>query len=143
MAFLNLEDMKGFVEVILFPEVFKAALPCLRGGDPILVRGALDLSEDHCKIKGIEVRSLPALVIPMDKLLHLKVPLSLLTKSQLEDLKGIIVANRGLYKVLLHLMDGKDRDTVIALSDQYTVDPSSSFQNAIQNLFRSSVISFE
>ena len=58
MAFLNLEDMKGFVEVILFPEVFKAALPCLKGGDPILVRGILDLSEDHVKIKGSEVRSL-------------------------------------------------------------------------------------
>ena len=143
MAFLNLEDMKGFIEVILFPEVFKAALPCLRGGDPILVRGALDLSEDHCKIKGIEVRSLPVLAIPTDKLLHLKVPLSSLTKSQLEGLKGIIVANRGLYKVLLHLMDGKDRETIIALSDQYSVDPSSGFQNAIRNLFKSSVISLE
>ncbi len=143
MAFLNLEDMKGFVEVILFPEVFKAALPCLRGGDPILVRGALDLSEDHVKIKGLEVRSLPELAIPMEKILHLKVPLSSLTKSQLEDLKSIIVANKGFFKVLLHLMDGKDRETIIALSDQYTVDPSSGFRNAIRNLFGSRVISFE
>jgi DNA polymerase-3 subunit alpha len=143
MAFLNLEDMKGFVEVILFPEVFKAALPCLRGGDPILVRGALDLSEDHVKIKGLEVRSLPELAIPPEKILHLKVPISSLTKSQLEDLRSIIVANKGFYKVLLHLMNGRDRETIIALSDQYTVDPSSVFQNAIRNLFESLVISFE
>jgi DNA polymerase-3 subunit alpha len=143
MAFLNLEDMKGFVEVILFPEVFKAALPCLRGGDPILVRGALDLSEDHVKIKGLEVRPLPELTLPTDKIVHLKVPLSSLTKSQLEDLKGIIVANKGFYKVLLHLMNGKDRETIIAFSDQYTVDPSSGFQNAIRNLFESPMISFE
>ena len=52
MAFLTLEDMKGFVEVILFPEVFKAALPCLRGGDPLLVSGILDLSEEHSQNKG-------------------------------------------------------------------------------------------
>jgi DNA polymerase-3 subunit alpha len=143
MAFLNLEDMKGFVEIILFPEVFKAALPSLRGGDPILVRGALDLAEDHVKIKGLEVRSLPELAIPPEKMLHLKVPISSITKSQLEDLKNIIVANKGSYKVLLHLMNGKDRETIIALSDQYTVDPSSGFQNAIRNLFESPVITFE
>jgi len=143
MAFLNLEDMKGFVEVILFPEVFKAALPCLRGGDPILVRGALDLSEDHVKIKGLEVRSLPELAIATEKILHLKVPLSSLTKLQLEDLKSIIVTNKGSYRILLHLMNGKDRETIIALSDEYTVDPSSGFQNAIRNLFESPVISFE
>jgi DNA polymerase-3 subunit alpha len=59
MGFLTLEDMKGFVEVILFPEVFKNALPYLRGGDPLLVKGILDLSEEHIKIKGLEVRSLP------------------------------------------------------------------------------------
>jgi len=39
MAFLTLEDMKGFVEVILFPEVFKAALPLLRGETPSLSMG--------------------------------------------------------------------------------------------------------
>jgi len=143
MAFLNLEDMKGFVEVILFPEVFKAALPCLRGGDPVLVRGTLDLSEDHVKIKGIEVRSLPEMVMPTNKTLHLKIPLSTLTKSQLEELRDILVANKGFYKVLLHLTDGKEGETVIALSDQYTVDPSPGFQNEMKNLFKSLWISFE
>ena len=34
MAFLNLEDMKGFVEVILFPEVFKAASALFKGRRP-------------------------------------------------------------------------------------------------------------
>jgi DNA polymerase-3 subunit alpha len=143
MAFLNLEDMKGFVEVILFPEVFKAALPCLRGGDPILVRGALDLSEDHVKIKGLEVHSLPGLTIATDQVLHLKILLSSLTKAQLENLKETIVANKGAYKVLLHLMDGKNQETLIALSDQYKVDPSPEFQNHVKNLFKSPLISFE
>jgi len=41
MAFLTLEDLKGFIEVILFPEVFKAALPSLRGGDPFSSRELL------------------------------------------------------------------------------------------------------
>jgi DNA polymerase-3 subunit alpha len=143
MAFLTLEDMKGFVEVILFPEVFKAALPCLRGGDPLLVSGILDLSEEHIKIKGAEVRSLPELTSLPEKPFHLRIPLPLLASSQLVDLKEIILANRGSSKVLLHFMDGTNRETVVALSDQYTVDPSRNLKVHLQNLFKSSLISFE
>ena len=143
MGFLSLEDMKGFVEVILFPEAFKSALPHLRGGDPVLVRGTLDLGEDHVKIKAAEVRPLSE---PSDASMgnfHLKIPLVSLTPSQLEDLKELIVENRGVTKVHLHLIDGEQRETVIALSDQFSVDPSQQFKNHVKHLFQSSVISME
>ncbi len=143
MAFLTLEDMKGFVEVILFPEVFKAALPCLRGGDPLLVKGTLDLSEEHVKIKGTEVHSLIELPLSPKKPLHLKIPISSLAPSQLTDLRDIIVANRGSAKVLLHFMGGNNREIVVALSDRYTVDPTQDFRNHVQNVFKSALISFE
>jgi DNA polymerase III alpha subunit len=131
------------VEVIVFPEVFKAALPCLRGGDPVLVRGTLDLSEEHIKIKGTEIRSLPEVPLSTEKTFHLKIPLTSLTKSLLADLKEIITAHKGFYKVVLHLTDGKDRETVIAFSDQYQVDPSQTFQEHIRVLFKSPVIHLE
>ena len=143
MAFLTLEDMKGFVEVILFPEVFKAALPCLRGGDPLLVRGILDLSEEHVKIKGTGVHSLPEVTLSPPTPLHLKIPISSLAPSQLTDLRDIIVANRGSSKVLLHFMGGNNREIVVALSDRYTVDPSQHFRNHVQNVFKTALISFE
>jgi DNA polymerase III subunit alpha len=143
MAFLSLEDMKGFVEVILFPEVYKAALPYLRGGDPILVRGILDLSEEHIKVKGMEVQSLSESPSPPGNVLHLKIPLASLTTSRLADLKEIIVDSRGFYKVLIHFVDEKRQETIIALSDHYTVDPSPKFQDHIKNLFNSPVLCFE
>ncbi len=144
MAFLNLEDMKGFVEVILFPEVFKAALPHLRGGDPIVVRGILELSEDHAKIRGLEVKPLSETSSSLPpRPLRLKIPLSSLSQSRLADLKKIIVANRGSRKLLLHLADETCRETVIAVSDDYNVDPSPDFRNDIRALFETAPISFE
>jgi DNA polymerase-3 subunit alpha len=143
MAFLTLEDMKGFVEVILFPEVFKAALPSLRGGDPLLIKGTLDLSEDHVKIRGTEVHSLSGVPILAKKPLHLRIPISSLAPSQLTDLRDIIVANRGSSKILLHLIGGNNQEVVVALSDQYTVDPSQGFRNRVQNVFKSALISLE
>jgi DNA polymerase-3 subunit alpha len=143
MAFLTLEDMKGFVEVILFPEVFKAALPCLRGGDPLLIRGTLDLSEEHTKIKALDVHSLPELSSSAASPLRLKIPVSSLTPSQLADLKEIILANRGPSKIFLHFVDGSNRETVVALSDEFTVDPTQRFKKHIQDLFKFSPIVFE
>jgi len=143
MAFLTLEDMKGFVEVILFPEVFKAALPCLRGGGPLLVEGTLDLSEEHIKIKGTEVHPLPELTSSPVNPFHLRIPLSAFGPSHLTDLKEIILSNRGPSKVLLHFMGGNNRETVVALSDQYMVDPSQHFKVRLQQLFKSAFISFE
>ena len=142
MAFLTLEDMKGFVEVILFPEVFKMALPYLRTGDPLLVKGILDLAEEHIKIKGTAVHSLSELSSSA-KPVHLKIALSPLTSSQLADLKEICLAHRGFSKVLLHFIDGNQRETVVAPSDQYMVDPSQGFRSAIQHLFKSSLLSLE
>jgi DNA polymerase-3 subunit alpha len=143
MAFLTLEDMKGFVEVIVFPEVFKAALPCLRGGNPLLVTGTLDLSEEHTKIKATDIRPLEELSASSEKLLRLKIPLSALTPSQLADLKEIILANRGSSKIFLHFIDGTNRETVVALPDEYTVDPTQRFKNQIQDLFKFSAMGFE
>ena len=143
MAFLTLEDMKGFAEVILFPEVFKASLPYLRGEDPIMVRGTLDQSEDHIKIKGIEVHPLSESISGSKKTLHLKISLSSLTPSRLEDLKELITAHKGDYRILLHVTNGGRPETVIALSESYTVNPSMDFQNHLKNLFESSLLSFE
>ena len=143
MAFLNLEDMKGFVEVILFPEVFKASLPFLRGGDPILIRGTLDLAEDHVKLKAIEIRPLPEGPVAANQILHLKLPVGSVTKSQLVALKEVLLANRGPFKVLLHLTNRGNGETVIALADQYRVDPTPGFQRDLQALLKSSDLSIE
>ena len=142
MAFLSLEDTKGFVEIILFPDVFKASSSYLKGGDPICVRGMLDLSEDRIKIKGIEIRPLSEISFTT-KTLHIKVPSSSLTTSGLTDLKEILIAHKGPYRVLLHVTNGERGETVIALSDDYRVDPSQHFQNYIRNLFPSPHLSFK
>ena len=143
MGFLTLEDMKGFVEVILFPEVFKASLPYLRGGDPILIRGTLDQSEDHVKIKATDIHPLPEISVPSSMAFHVKAPLTAVTPSQLEEFKGMIVNNRGGHKVILHLTAEDAQETTIAFSDQYTVEPSPHFQDHVKHLFQTSQISID
>jgi DNA polymerase-3 subunit alpha len=143
MAFLNLEDMKGFVEVILFPEVFKNAQKDVRGGEPLLIRGALDLSEDRIKIKAMEVKSLSGLAGSPLRAFHLKVPHASLTPPGLVELKEAILAHKGACRVFLHITNGNHRETVIAFSDEYRVDPSPGFRSRIRRLFSSPDLSME
>ncbi len=143
MAFLNLEDMKGFVEVILFPEVFKNASNCLKGGDPILVRGSLDLGEDRAKIKAVEVRPLAGFASSPPRSVHLKIPRSSLSQPGLAQLKETIVAHKGGCRMFLHIANGEQQETVIAFSDEFRVDPSSIFRDRIKTLFPSPHLSFE
>ncbi len=143
MAFLTLEDMKGLVEVILFPEVFKNASDCLRGGDPLFVRGLLDLADERLKIKATEVRSLSEWSASSHMILHLKVPLSSITLEGLQKLREVIQAHRGSHPIHFHITGGDRKETVIAFSDDYRVDPSPIFQERIRTLFPSPHLSFE
>jgi len=143
MAFLNLEDMKGFVEVILFPEVFKSASNYLKGGDPLLVRGSLDLAEDRIKIKAMEVRPLASLASSPPRSVHLKIPQSSLSQTGLTQLKEMILAHKGACRIFLHITNGEQQETVIAFSDEYRVDPSPIFQDRIKTLFPSPRLSLE
>ena len=144
MAFLTLEDMKGLVEVILFPEVYKTGLTLLRSSEPIVVRGILDLSdENQAKIKALDIQPLTEIPPPVPRILHIRVPITSITSALLEDMKEVILVQRGECTLWLHLTNGKKGETIIALSDQYKVSPSPAFQNAVQKLFESAALSLE
>jgi len=138
--------------VILFPEVFKASLTLLRSGEPIILRGTLDLSDEQAgearmgqqakaKVIGREVQPLPEPERLPRKTLRIKMPLEGLNPGRLEDLRKMILAHRGDSRVFLHFMNGTKEDTVVALSDQYAVDPSPAFQEGVKHLFESCIFS--
>ncbi|MGE5674285.1 MAG: DNA polymerase III subunit alpha [Mycobacterium leprae] len=58
MAFLNLEDQTGQVEVVLFPRVLASSARMLQGEEPVLVRGRLQNQEEEVKLIADEVLSL-------------------------------------------------------------------------------------
>lgn len=143
MAFLTLEDRRGFVEVILFPEVFKASQEIVRSGEPLLVRGILDVSEDQCKVKAQELQVLEEPATSEDSPLHVKIPFSTMTPSSIAQLKEIVTAHPGSRPIILHLINGGKGETAIAFSERYGVEPSVRFQEEVRRLFRDASVSFE
>ncbi|HLN65572.1 MAG TPA: DNA polymerase III subunit alpha [Symbiobacteriaceae bacterium] len=62
MAFLNLEDQTGQVEVVIFPRVLTAAARHLEPDKPLIVKGRLQNQEEEVKVLADEV--LPATAAP-------------------------------------------------------------------------------
>lgn len=50
MAFVTLEDLSGFVELVVFPETYTQNAELLSSEEALLVKGTLDVGEDACKI---------------------------------------------------------------------------------------------
>ena len=47
MAFVNLEDLPGTMEVIVFPRDYAQYRPCIREGNKVLIRGRASVGEDE------------------------------------------------------------------------------------------------
>jgi len=143
MAFATLEDLKGVIEVILFPDIFLSSLPYLKGDDPILVKGILDIGEDNPKIKANDV-------IPLSKIkeksvsgVHIRLSTPGLTGDLLERLKSILLRKKGLCPVFLHLVIPNRSETVISLPDNFNVTPSDDMATAVEEVFGYNVVRFE
>ncbi len=52
MAFVTLEDLSGFVEVVIFSDIYLTAAELLKGEEPILVTGILEVGEESMRNYG-------------------------------------------------------------------------------------------
>ena len=54
MAYVTLEDQKGSVTAIFFPEIYQVGYDMLHGEEPLLVKGAVDVGEESVKVSATE-----------------------------------------------------------------------------------------
>jgi DNA polymerase-3 subunit alpha len=141
MGFLSLEDMRGFVEVILFPEVFQACLPHLRGDGPLIVRGMLDIEDENPKIKASEVLPLSQWTRTGTSRVHFTLKSPGISRDQLVDLKRILMENQGDRPAILHVLVPGKGETIIRLPIK--VDPSSALLESLEATFGYPVAYFE
>ncbi|MEJ2640368.1 MAG: DNA polymerase III subunit alpha, partial [Desulfosarcinaceae bacterium] len=121
MAFATLEDMRGCVEVVIFPSVYKETSDLLEVDRPLFVQGELQKEEGGLKI-------LADTLIPMEDAeslwtatVHLKLDLEKTQTETLSDLEKIIRRHPGSCKSFIHLVVPDKTETVIALGGDYTL----------------------
>ena len=119
MAFLEIEDIYGVIEIIVFPEVFLSNSKILQENNVILIEGNASISEDQApKIIANNIKSYEQALIK-NKTLWLKIPLDL--EMELSALKDIILRNKGNTPVIIY--NEKDK-TKLNLKETHWVEIS-------------------
>jgi DNA polymerase-3 subunit alpha len=143
MAFVTLEDLSGFVEMVVFPEVYAASMELLKSEEPLLVAGTLDIGEETCKLMANEVFPLRQIKEQQTKRVHFRLTTPGLDETQLRALKGIISRHRGSCDALIHLIIPNRSETVIALPENLKVAASDEIMDDTKKLFEYNVVTFE
>jgi DNA polymerase-3 subunit alpha len=141
MGFVTLEDLKGTVPVIVFSDLYRQAQPVLKGEEPILVRGTVDIEEESAKIIAREIAPLRRLSASRNgpREVHFHLAASRVTRDQLERLKKLIQSHQGRAPAYIHLNDSEKGETILMLPDGLKVNPTEELVREVDRLFGSPV----
>lgn len=143
MAFVTFEDMKGSIELIVFPNLYREVSALVKSEQPLLVRGKVTMDDRSQKVKlnAEEIHLLSEARKVLTKTVHLNLDLSKITKPQFEKLKNILRNHPGSCAAYLHLHMPEKSETIISLPDDLQLEPSEGLLNEVASLFGSKVIS--
>ncbi len=140
MAFVDLEDLKGTVELICFPDCYGEAEGHIKSDQPLMIKGTVDKDERGVKVKASRIEPLNQAARSMTNRLRLKVEAPGLTREQLVLLRQTLSQHRGKCRVSLHLKVPGKGAAILALPDQYRVDPSPELMDQVNALFGQPVV---
>ena len=139
-ATFTLEDLKGTIEVIVWPDTYLKVFEILPSEDPVVVSGRLDVNDERRTVIASDVLSAIALRDKSATEAIVKVRSEICSAERMEKLKRVLESHRGECRVKLLLKKASHSETSIVLG--YRVAPSESLCNAVELVFGEPVMSF-
>jgi DNA polymerase-3 subunit alpha len=114
MAYFTLEDPDGNIEVIVFPELYRASISLLQKDTPLLVKGTMDKTEKGIKVVSTQISSLDELETKKVHKVEISLRYPLSETTSLQKLRSVILSNsEGEYPLYLRIFS-KGTETLIA-----------------------------
>lgn len=134
MAYVSLDDLKGLISVIIFPELYRSVYSLLTGDTPLWIKGTVDASEEGTKLIANEVTSVEdAFATPFSSV-HFSFDPDKVGMDQLAYLKTMLENYRGGYPAYLHLHTNGCAETIIYLGDGFKIDISEDMKAAADHV---------
>ena len=126
MAFLNLEDREGNVELVAFAEPFTQARQLLQGDDPLAVWGKVQHDEKSTKLLVNRILSMDEAALQSVETVHIRLDAANMDRDGLSRLRHLLMSHPGDCKALLHLVV-KDKGEAVLNLGKLPVNPTHSF----------------
>jgi len=134
MAFVNLEDLKGYLEVVIFSDVYSNAANLLKMDEPLLIQGEVDAAEESVKLLATQVSLLKMHTGFKIQPIRIRLPSEKLSENKLKDFRTILSRYPGNTPIYLHLMIGEEKETILRLPRELEAQWNPEIQGEIQTL---------
>jgi len=134
MAFLNLEDLTGVIEVVVFPDVYKKSSNLLEKDSPILVKGKVSYRNQSLKIIAEKVIHLEKAEEELTSKILIDFSATGLSKDSLVELKNILIGEKGKCPVVLKITTPQKLSVTIDLSQEIKINPKKETLKKIEKL---------
>jgi DNA polymerase-3 subunit alpha len=146
MAFFNLEDQLGHVEVVCFSKPFAQYEAILTAGEPVMVgaRVVFEGESDNSppKLHMQEAVTLPALRRKKSKGMYVRLDAGQASPEQLDKMKEILVRHRGDCPTSMEILLPNRSTTRLSLSEKYSVAATDGVLLDLERLFGQRVAQF-
>jgi DNA polymerase-3 subunit alpha len=115
MAFVELEDLEGSVEVTVFSDVYLQKRALLQSGDPLIVSGTKEGNGESPKIMAQDIIRIEDAPNKFGRMIHIRIVTTGATPEHIKDLKRILGAHRGSLPVTLHVVAPNKTETILNL----------------------------
>jgi len=141
MAILNLEDLSGTVETVVFPDLYKDSHHLLLTDTPLIVAGQLDKSEQGNKIKAVRIHLLSDIKKKGATRLDIHLSATGLTQEDLLKVKDILLRYQGEIPVYLRLQNPTRKESLISVGRDIRVNPNDQLINEIESILGAGAVS--
>jgi len=134
MAFINLQDLTGSLELIAFPETYKSAQSLLQKDKAIFVKGKINLRDDTPKVIADEVIPMEEVQKRFTKMVSIDLQTAGLRPELLQDIKQLLLKHKGLTPVYLRFRDPAGKTAILNSGDELKVETSDTLFQELQRL---------
>jgi len=136
MAYVTIEDLKGFVTVVVFAELYKDTMFMINSEEPLCIKGRLDIGDEGegAKIVASEITTVEeALKTPFSSV-HFTIDTEKSDSTTVEGLKLILERRKGKNLGYIHLQSSNGAETVISLGEYSRVEISEEIKREADQL---------
>ena len=135
MAFLTLEDLKGEIDVVIFPDTYKENTRFFEEDKIIIIRGETSIKEEGVSVKGFEIFDVSDAVNKLTGGVKLKINTVGFTAERLRNLKQLIDDYKGDTPLILEVEKPAHYTVTIDLSEDSYIKPAYPFFKQIEEMF--------
>ncbi len=143
MAIINLEDLTGKAEVLVFPKTFATTEKFIRKDAIICVKGKVNLREERPKLIANDVMPFEELQKKYIQAIIINLSTTGIDEKALTVLKSILESHPGTAPVYLNFKMADGKRVEVSVEERLKVEPSDSLTTEIEKLLGEGAVSFK